>query len=127
MTLAEPVEVVCRRWRIEECCRLGKSFTGLDQGQVTCWNSWMRWSLFSLIAAAVLALTHTATTKAGPAGAARLIPLTCPGLLRHLRVLALPRPVRDRDHVLHWTAWRRRHQHTAATCHRHLTQDAIPC
>ncbi|MFH8533287.1 hypothetical protein ACH4GE_33265 [Streptomyces tendae] len=37
-----------------------KGFTGLDQGQVTCWNSWMRWSLFSLIAAAVLALTATA-------------------------------------------------------------------
>ncbi|MFJ7949703.1 hypothetical protein ACIQ6K_39930 [Streptomyces sp. NPDC096354] len=28
----------------------------------TCWNSWMRWSLLSLLAAAVLALTHARTT-----------------------------------------------------------------
>ncbi|MDT0470516.1 IS701 family transposase, partial [Streptomyces sp. DSM 41699] len=62
VTLAQLVEVICRRWRIEETFQLGKTFTGLDEGQVTCWNSWMRWSLFSLVASAVLALTAAATT-----------------------------------------------------------------
>ncbi|MEV6012042.1 hypothetical protein AB0M29_35220 [Streptomyces sp. NPDC051976] len=55
--------MICSRWRIEEIVQLGWTFTGLDEGQVTCWNSWMRWSLFSLIAA-VLALTAAATTTA---------------------------------------------------------------
>ncbi|MFF3518697.1 IS701 family transposase, partial [Streptomyces sp. NPDC002573] len=66
VTLAQLVEVICRRWRIEETFQLGKTFTGLDEGQVTCWNSWMRWSLFSLVASAVLALTAAATTMTGP-------------------------------------------------------------
>ncbi len=86
VTLAHLVEVICRRWRIEETFQLGKTFTGLDEGQVTCWNSWMRWSLFSLVASAVLALTAAATTTVGPARRARLVPLTCPDLVRLLRV-----------------------------------------
>ncbi|ANZ21612.1 hypothetical protein SNOUR_41920 [Streptomyces noursei ATCC 11455] len=45
VTLAKLVEVICRRWGGEEAFQLGKSFVGLDQGQVTCWNSWHRWSL----------------------------------------------------------------------------------
>lgn len=124
VALGTLVEVICRRWRIEETFQLAKGFTGLDQGQVTCWNSWMRWSLFSLIAAAVLALTATAA-QARPAASDRLIPLTCPELVRLLRALVLPLPVRDRDHILHWTAWRRRHQAIAATCHqqRHRRHD----
>ncbi|MFI1227474.1 MULTISPECIES: IS701 family transposase [unclassified Streptomyces] len=42
VALGTLVEVICRRWRIEETFQLAKGFTGLDQGQVTCWNSWMR-------------------------------------------------------------------------------------
>ena len=118
------VEVICRRWRIEETFQLAKGFTGLDQGQVTCWNSWMRWSLFSLIAAAVLALTATAVHDAAEDEPA-LVPLSCPELIRLLRALVLPPPVRDRDHVLHWTAWRRHHQAVATACHqqRHHRHD----
>ncbi|MEV1086131.1 hypothetical protein AB0I98_49415 [Streptomyces sp. NPDC050211] len=101
--------MICRRWRIEETFQLSKGFTGLDQGQVTCWNSWMRWSLFSLIAAAV----HDAAEDE-PA----LVPLSCPELIRLLRALVLPAPVRDREHVLHWTAWRRDHQAVATACHQ---------
>jgi SRSO17 transposase len=122
------VEVISRRWRIEETFQLAKGFTGLDQGQVTCWNSWMRWSLFSLIAAAVLALTlASTTTHTHPVGPAGLTPLTCPELIRLLRALVLPRPVHDRDHVLHWTAWRRRHQAIATACHqqRHRHHDQL--
>lgn len=124
VSLGTLVEVICRRWRIEETFQLAKGFTGLDQGQVTCWNSWMRWSLFSLIAAAVLALTATAVHDAAEDEPA-LVPLSCPELVRLLRALVLPPPVRDRDHVLHWAAWRRRHQAVATACHqqRHHRHD----
>ncbi|WP_405657954.1 hypothetical protein [Streptomyces sp. NBC_00079] len=63
----------------------------------------MRWSLFSRITAAVLALTATAVHDAAEDEPA-IVPLSCPELIRLLRALMLPPPVRDRDHVLHWTA-----------------------
>ncbi|MEV7785747.1 hypothetical protein AB0O72_10155 [Streptomyces sp. NPDC088106] len=125
IALAMLVEIICRRWWIEETFQLAKGFTGLDQGQVTCWNSWMRWSLFSLIAAAVLALAAVGE-KTGPTWSTRLVPLTCPELVRLLHALVLPAPVRDRDHVVHWTVWHRCHQAAATACHqrRHRLQDA---
>jgi SRSO17 transposase len=125
VTLAQLVDVICCRWRIEETFQLGKTFTGLDEGQVTCWNSWMRWSLFSLIAAAVLALTAAATNSVGSVEPACLVPLTCPELVRLLRAFVLTPPVRDAEHFLHWMAWRRHHQAVAQACHqrRHVLQD----
>lgn len=39
VALAQLVDVICSRWCIEETFQLGKTFTGLDEGQVTCWNS----------------------------------------------------------------------------------------
>ncbi|MER6076338.1 hypothetical protein ABT187_48065 [Streptomyces sp. NPDC001817] len=113
VTLAQLVEVICRRWRIEETFQLGKTFTGLDEGQVTRWNSWMRWSLFSLVASAVLALTAAGAATAGPAGQSRLVPLSCPELVRLLRAFVLTPPAQEAEHVLHWMAWRRRHQATS--------------
>jgi hypothetical protein len=91
------VEAICRRWRNEETFQLGKTLTGLDEGQVTCWNSWMHWSLFSLIASAVLALTAAATVTVGPAGPVRLVPLTCPELVRLLRAFASHHPSGKRN------------------------------
>ena len=124
VALGTLVEVICRRWRIEETFQLAKGFTGLDQGQVTCWNSWMRWSLFCLIAAAVLALTVAAVHEIAE-DQPELVPLTAPELIRLLRALELPPPARDPDHVLHWIAWRRRHQAVATACHqqRHHRHD----
>jgi SRSO17 transposase len=116
--LADLVAVVCMRWRIEEDFAAAKSLTGLDQGQVTCWNSWMRWSLVSLVAAALLAVALARTRPASQEPEAGLIPLTRPELLILLRTTALPAPLRDLAHVLHWSRWRRRHQHRAAACHR---------
>ncbi|MET7568091.1 hypothetical protein ABZT04_06245 [Streptomyces sp. NPDC005492] len=117
--------MICRRGRIEETFQLGKTFTGLDQGQVTCWNSWMRWSLFSPAASAVLALTAAAMTTAAPAGPACLAPLTCPELVRLLRAFVLMPPVRDPEHILYRMAWRRHHQAIARACYqrRHALQD----
>lgn len=80
------------------------------RGSAAAWNSWMRWSLFSGAASAVLALTAAATTTASPTGTAHFVPLTCPELVRFLRAFVLTPPVRDAKHILHWTVWRRRHQ-----------------
>lgn len=117
VTLADLVDVVCCRWRVEEDFQTAKGVCGLDQGQTTCWNSWMRWTLISMLAAAVLAVTRARTTTATTADS-ELVPASGRELLRLLRITALPRPRRDRDHLLHWSAWRRHHQHQAAEAHR---------
>ena len=49
---------------------------------------------------------------------AGLIPITVPELLRLLRDIDHPPPRRDRAHRLHWSDWRRRHQHRARQAHR---------
>ena len=49
---------------------------------------------------------------------AGLIPITAPELLRLLRDIVIPPPRRDRPHRLHWSAWRRRHQHRARQAHQ---------
>ncbi|MFJ9381971.1 hypothetical protein [Streptomyces sp. NPDC101455] len=77
----------------------------------------MRWTLISLLAAAVLAVTHARTTTATTT-VSELVPASGRELLRLLRITALPRPRRDRDHLLHWSAWRRHHQYQAAEAHR---------
>jgi SRSO17 transposase len=116
VALATLVDVICCRWKIEEDFQLGKSACGLDQGQTTCWNSWMRWTLISMLAA-VLAVTRLRTTA--PTTRGRLVPVSARELLRLLQATVLPSPRRDRDHLLHWSAWRREHQHRAAEAHRH--------
>lgn len=80
--LADLVTVICTRWRIEDDIRAAKSLTGLDHGQVTCWNSWMRWSLISLIGAALLAVALARTRSANSPPATYLIPRTRPELRR---------------------------------------------
>ena len=60
VALADLVAVACTRWRTEEDFHAAKDLAGLDHGQATCWNSRMRWTLTSLIATAVLALTRQA-------------------------------------------------------------------
>ncbi|WP_409468959.1 IS701 family transposase [Streptomyces sp. HC307] len=127
VTLSDLVEVICCRWRVEEDFQAAKSLAGLDQGQATCWNSWMRWSLISLIAASLLAVAaarHPGDTESGEPDTEHepMIALTRPELLRLLRAFVLPQPVTDAQHVLHWSHWRRRHQHRAATCHRYWNE-----
>ncbi len=78
----------------------------------------MRWSLISLIAAALLAVALARTRSAHSPPPTGLIPLTRPELLALLQAAALRAPRRDLAHTLHWSRWRRRHQHRAATCHR---------
>jgi hypothetical protein len=50
--------------------------------------------------------------------AAGLVPVTVPELLTLLRDIVIAPPRRDRAHRLHWSAWRRRHQHRARQAHQ---------
>lgn len=115
------VDVVCRRWRIEEDFQAAKGLTGLDQGQVTTWTSWHRWCLISMISYALLAvITSLERRDSTEHGHAELVPVSSRELLKLLRILVLARPRQDLDpdHALRWSHWRRRHQHRAAACHR---------
>lgn len=84
----------------------------------------MRWTLISLIATAVLALTRQAGQSIP-----HLVPISARELLRILRATVLPQPRRDLGHLLHWPAWRCRHQYRAALCQRrwkNITAAAAP-
>ena len=50
-----------------------------------------------------------------------LIPITVPELLQLLRDIVIPPPRRDRPHQLHWSTWRRLHQHRARQAHQRRT------
>ncbi|MFF4139192.1 hypothetical protein ACFY1B_49220 [Streptomyces mirabilis] len=103
----------------------------LDKGQVTCWNSWHRWSVIALVAYAFLAVTTTleraAQTGRNDPAEAGLAPRSSHELLRLLRALILPSPRRDPKHLLWWSTWRR-HQLRARLCHHrwHAYADTAP-
>ena len=118
--LSRLIAIAVSRWRIEEDHQLAKQSTGLDAGQVIRWRSWHRWTAICLLAYIYLAVA-VALQRQHEAGShldAALIPITVPELLRLLRDTIIPPPRRDRDHRLHWSAWRRRHQHRACQAHR---------
>ncbi|MGI5136626.1 MULTISPECIES: IS701 family transposase [unclassified Streptomyces] len=132
VTLARLVSLVCRRWRVEDDFQDAKEVCHLDKGQVTCWNSWHRWSVIALVAYAFLAvaaaLERAAQTGRNDPAEADLVPLSSHELLRLLRALILPPSRRDPEHLLWWSTWRRRHQHRARLCHRrwHAYADTTP-
>jgi SRSO17 transposase len=118
--LSRLIAVASARWRIEEDHQLAKQATGLDAGQVIRWRSWHRWTAVCLLAYLYLAVA-VALQRQQDAGSdldAGLIPITVPELLRLLRDIVIPPPRRDRAHRLHWSTWRRRHQHRARQAHR---------
>jgi hypothetical protein len=91
---------------IEEDFQTCKGASGLDKGQVTTWTSWHRWSCAALVAYAFLAIAAALERCMSPADDTpddlQLAPITCPELLRLLRLLILPQPLRDAGNVLHW-------------------------
>ena len=113
--LRELVRVAGRRWTVEESFQAGKGLTGLDQHQVRRWTSWHRWTLLAMLAyafLAALAATEDSRRRA-PAG---LIALTC-NEIHHLFNVLTAKPISSTVHRLHWSTWRRRHQHRAKTSH----------
>jgi len=113
--LATLVRVAGRRWTAEETFQAGKGLAGLDQHQVRRWNSWHRWTTLAMLASAFLAILAAAerTRQPPPDG---MIPLTSSEIHHLLNVLPDLPPSGIR-HRLHWSAWRRRHQHRARTSH----------
>ena len=82
-------------------------------------SCWHRWTALCLLAYLYLAVA-VAVQRQHDAGSGLddgLIPVTVPELLQLLRGIVIPPPRLDRPHRLHWSAWRRRHQHRARTCH----------
>ena len=118
--LSRLIAIAVARWRIEEDHQLAKQSTGLDTGQVIRWTSWHRWTAICLLAYIYLAVA-VAVQRQHESGSdldAALIPITVPELLRLLRGTVIPPPRRDRPHRLHWSAWRRRHQHRTRQAHQ---------
>ena len=118
--LSRLIAIAVARWRIEEDHQLSKQAAGLDAGQVIRWRSWHRWTAVCLLAylylAVAVAVQRQQEASASPD--AGLIPVTVPELLRLLRDVVIPPPRRDRAHRLHWSEWRRRHQHRARQAHQ---------
>jgi SRSO17 transposase len=113
--LATLVRVAGTRWTVEERFQTGKGLVGLDQHQVRRWRSWYRWVTLAMLAHAflVMAAVTERICRPPPSG---LIPLTC-NEVQHLFAALVARPVQDLGHRLRWSAWRRRHQARARTCH----------
>jgi SRSO17 transposase len=112
--LAALVRVAGRRWTVEESFQTSKGQTGLDEHQCRTWTSWYRWTTLVLLAHAFLVtVTVAARSQPAPTG---LIPLTLNEICHLYNKLALASTA-DIPHVLHWSCWRRRHQHRAQQAH----------
>jgi SRSO17 transposase len=119
VALSRLIAAAVTRWRIEEDHQLAKQATSLDAGQVIRWKSWHRWTAICLLAYLYLAVAAAIQRQHDPGPeAAGLIPVTAPELLRLLRGTVIPPPRQDRAHRLHWSWWRRRHQHRARQAHQ---------
>jgi hypothetical protein len=108
---------------VEESFQAGKGLAGLDEHQVRRWTSWQRWTLFAMLAHALLAViaANEHTTRPAPDG---LIALTCNEIRRLLTVLVVE-PGRVLASPEIWSTWRRRHQHRARTSHYQRQQAAL--
>jgi SRSO17 transposase len=123
VTLAALVTAAGLRWTIEENFQAGKGLTGLDEHQVRSWTSWHRWVTLAMLASAFLTVTAATERTRNPDPDGQ-IPLTR-NEIASLFTGLITRPADDARHRLRWSAWRRRHQHRAQTCHyqRQATQD----
>jgi hypothetical protein len=100
---------------VEESFQASKGLTGLDQHQVRRWDSWHRWTVLAMLAYAFLAvLAATEHDRQPPPDG--MIALTC-NEIHHLLNVLVTQPIHTVGHRLHWSTWRRRHQHRARTSH----------
>lgn len=109
------VKIAGIRWTTEENFQAGKGLTGLDEHQARRWDSWYRWTTLAMLALAFLTIAAATehTSRPPPAGQ---IPLTRNEIAALFSTL-ITEPGRDAQHRLRWSAWRRRQQHRARTCH----------
>jgi SRSO17 transposase len=115
VTLTALVKIAGLRWTIEENFQASKGLAGLDEHQVRTWTSWHRWVTLALLAAALLTIAAAAERQRDPDPDGQ-IPLTRNEIASLLTSLTI-KPPDSPSHRLRWSAWRRRHQHQAKTCH----------
>jgi SRSO17 transposase len=120
--LSELVRVAGVRWSIEECFQAAKGQVGLDHYQVRNWTAWHRHITLAMLALAFLTALAASAAPERPADAyhpvrsREPITLTVPEI-RHLLVAVFDPPAATVARLLHWSAWRRRHQATARRSH----------
>src|SRR5216683_1194103 len=110
----------CRRGR-GSGCRPGRA--ALDEHQVRRWASWYRWVTLAMLALAFLTVAALAEHAQPPPPG--MIPLTRNEIASLLASLIIG-PGHDARHRLRWSAWRRRHQYTAQTCHYRRQSESDP-
>jgi SRSO17 transposase len=108
------VAVAGRRWSVEESFQAGKGLAGLDEHQHRRWLPWRRWTMFAMLAHALLAVTAAEHARTPPPPG--LIALTC-NEIRRLLTIHVTAPTRRIACPHTWSAWRRRHQHRAKVSH----------
>lgn len=121
-TLAEMVEAIGARWKIEECFETGKEM-GLEDYEVRSFAAWYRHITLVMIVQACLAgicamarqSCGEPTTEEGTRSIP-LLPLTIPEV-RHVLALLIFPPPRSATLVLAWSWWRRCHQSRASFFH----------
>jgi hypothetical protein len=96
---------------------------GLDEHQVRTWTAWHRWVTLAMLALAFLTITAAAERAQPPPGG--MIPVTRNEIAR-LAAALTHQPAGGTGHLLRWSAWRRRHQHTARACHYQRQADQDP-
>jgi SRSO17 transposase len=110
-TLAEMVEAISARWRIEEDFQAAKE-SGMDHYEVRTWTAWYRSITLAMLAQAFLAGICAQEQISQPTmQQGRRLPLTRPEVHHLLGQLIWPHP-HNVPLVLAWSWWRR--------CHRSL-------
>jgi hypothetical protein len=108
------VKAAGRRWAVEEDFQASKGLAARDEHQARRWISWYRWVTLAMLALAFLTVAALAEHDRPPPPG--LIPLTRNEIARLAATLII-QPAGGTGYRLRWSAWRRRHQHTARTCH----------
>ena len=118
-TLAEMVEAISARWRIEEDFETGKD-SGMDQYEVRTWTAWYRFITLTMLAqaflAGVCAQEQVVEGTDIPAQERRLLPVTRVEVRHLLGYLIWPHP-HNVPLLLAWSWWRRCHQSLASFFH----------
>jgi SRSO17 transposase len=115
-SLAQIVEVLGKRWRIEEHFQSGKDL-GLDQYQVRSFVGWYRHITLVMLAHAFLRVICSFDQSAiSPSALPHTAPLTVPEV-RHLLGSLLWPPPSQVGLLLAWSAWRRWHRQQACFSH----------
>jgi hypothetical protein len=133
-TLATAVQVVGRRWTIEQGFEEAKGDVGLDQYEVRSWTGWYRHITLAMWASALLTVLRAVHLPAAPPlkkmpdgcdteQSARLLDLAQSGVplsvreIRHLFWRLVLATQQRAERVLAWSAWRRWHQGIAQYWH----------